>query len=164
MLRVRTVLDPVLHEKARPVRDDEFGEELESYLGEMVNTMYQENGVGLAAPQVGDSRRILVMDPDPPNGPVYQMVNPHILTESDATATMVEGCLSVPGSSVKVTRPKSLTVSWQDGWGKTHSQEFTGFLATIVQHEIDHLNGVTLVSRMSRFKKSRYLKKLRKVT
>lgn len=162
MLKIRTVLDPVLHQKARPVRDNEFGNVLVNYLEEMVATMYAENGVGLAAPQVGDSRRILVMDPDPPNGPVYHMVNPQILTESDSTSTMEEGCLSVPGQGAKVERPETVTVSWMDGRGNSHTQEFTGFPATVVQHEIDHLNGVTLVSRMSRFKKSRYLKKLRK--
>ena len=157
-MKIKTVLDPVLHKKARPVREDEFGPQLEAYMRQMLVVMHRANGVGLAAPQVSDSRRILVMQPNK----AYLMVNPIITSKSEATAARREGCLSVPGKDLSVTRPESVTVEWQDPQGQAHKEVFTGWAATVVQHEIDHLNGVTLVEKMGKFTRSRYMKKLKK--
>ena len=138
---------PILSKKARPVAENEFGAELVQLLNDMAETMYDAPGVGLAAPQIGDSRRILVADPsnnDDHDAPtLFKMVNPTIINKSAALISYEESCLSVPEFYLNVKRFEELTVEWQDGMGTTHRDVFSGFAAIVLQHEMDHLDGVT---------------------
>ena len=154
----------VLSQKARDVRDDEFGADLVQLTADMTETMYDAPGVGLAAPQVSDGRRIVVIDSgeDPGSG-LLQMVNPTITERSKETILWAETCLSVPEMEVKVRRNKRITVTWRQPDGTPCKQEFQNFEAVIVQHELDHLLGTVLLDRVSRFKRSRYLQKLKKL-
>lgn len=158
-MKILNVLSPVLHEVARPVRDDEFGEELGAYMDEMLAAMKAAKGVGLAAPQVGDGRRLVVVS----DGNVsIKMVNPRVLSQSEEVEQRREGCLSVPRKGISVERPACVEVAWSGPCGLVYIQHFTGFAATVVQHEIDHLDGVTLLDRMSPSARKRYLGKLKR--
>ena len=159
---------PVLSAKARPVRDDEFGDTLAAHMQDMAETMYAAPGVGLAAPQVGDSRRIVVADPgndDDEGGErhLYLMVNPVITERSREMIEGEEQCLSVPDMTIKVKRHRRVRIRWQDPHGITHDESFEDWAATVMQHELDHLDGTTLYDRASRLKRSRYVKRRKKV-
>ena len=169
VLDIITAPHPVLQMKARPVEDDEFGPELAQLVRDMAETMYAAPGVGLAAPQVSDPRRIVVVDPGEKGERgvrLFSMVNPKIVERSEDTIPWYETCLSVPDIEVKVIRNKRIRVTWQapedgapqEGW-------FEDYEAVIVQHELDHLQGTVLLDRVSRVKRARYLKSLKsKVT
>ena len=158
---------PILSKKARPVREDEFGPELVALLDDMAETMYAAPGVGLAAPQVADSRRILVADPgfEGDDGELRKgiellhMVNPVITQRSKELIKWDESCLSVPEYEVGVKRNKTITVRYQGGDGVAHEKVYDGFPAVVIQHEMDHLDGKTLLDHSSRLKRSRYLKR-----
>ncbi len=156
----------LLAKKARPVRDDEFGDALSQLLQDMTDTMYLAPGVGLAAPQVGDSRQIIVIDPgnndDDALPQLYQLVNPVILEMSEELIEYDESCLSVPEYSLMMTRSKRILLSWRDALGAEHQSWFENFPAIVVQHEMDHLDGITLLEHSSRFAKGRYMKKQQK--
>jgi peptide deformylase len=131
----------------------------------MAETMYAAPGVGLAGPQVGDERRLVVIDSgmdDEEGTGLLKLVNPVITARSKETIPWQETCLSVPELSVKVDRAKHLTLTWQDPSGEAHEQDFHDFEAVIVQHELDHLLGTVLLDRVSRFRRSRYMTKVRK--
>jgi len=154
--------DKVLREKGSEVND--FDEELSFFLEDMVETMITEGGVGLAAPQVGVSKRIAVINPEPDNDKtLIRMINPRIVSTSDETETMEEGCLSIPGIRADVVRAKALEVVYQDENGKEHKLEAGGLLARIIQHEVDHLNGVLFIDRLSTAKKLLIKPQLRKL-
>ena len=156
---------PVLAKKARLVRDDEFGEALARHTSDMAETMYAAPGVGLAAPQVGDPRRIVVIDPtegDDRGRELVAMVNPEIVERSEDTIPWWETCLSVPDMEVKVQRARKITVRWRDPLGEAHEEVFEDFPSVVVQHELDHLVGTVLLDRVSRFRKARYLKMRKK--
>jgi peptide deformylase len=162
LLNIITVPHPTLAAEARDVRDDEFGPALATLLSNMAETMYAAPGVGLAAPQVDDGRRIIVVDPgegDERGTRLYKMVNPRITEWSKETIPWRETCLSVPEFEVEVTRNLRVLVEWKDADGKPHSQWFEEFEAVIIQHELDHLVGTVLLDRVSNFRKRRYLKK-----
>ncbi len=158
---------PILSKKARVVTEDEFGPELQAFLSDMAQTMYAAPGVGLAAPQVGDSRRILVAnlagdeDAESRDQLVY-MVNPEIVERSKEAITWEESCLSVPEYDLDVVRSRRIRVRWQDGEGASHEDWFEVFPAVVLQHEMDHLDGVTLLNHSSRLKRSRYLSRQKK--
>ena len=170
VLEILTAPHPVLSAKARPVRPDEFGPALKTLLSDMAETMFAAPGVGLAAPQVGDSRRVLVADltddgkrDNPGRGKhVYMMVNPQIAEKSREIITWEESCLSVPEYYQDVDRARRILVRWQDGDGAAQEEWFEEFPAVILQHEMDHLEGVTLLERSSRLKRSRYLQRKKK--
>lgn len=163
ILPILTAPHPVLADKARDVSDDEFGTALARLCADMAETMYDAPGVGLAAPQIGDGRRIVVIDSGEEGGSgLLEMVNPVIAERSKETITWAETCLSVPDLEVKVQRNKRITVQWQQPDGEAREQVFENFEAVIVQHELDHLLGTVLLDRVSRFKKSRYLQKQKK--
>ena len=157
---------PILSAKAREVRADEFGPELATFLENMAITMYAAPGVGLAAPQVGDSRRILVADPgnndDGSPRMLYSMVNPTIVDKSAEFITYEESCLSVPEFYITVKRYQTITIRWQDPNGNIRQERFDDFPAIVMQHEMDHLEGITLLNRTSRFRRSRYISKRKK--
>jgi len=159
LLPIVTAPAPILSAKARTVRAEEFGSELEAHLASMAETMYDAPGVGLAAPQVNDGRRILVMDSQKEDGVgLLKMVNPKVTAVSEETQFFNETCLSVPTLEVRVERHQWVTVEYKTPKGKAEEITLEGYEAVIVQHELDHLVGSVLLDRVSRFKKSRYLK------
>jgi peptide deformylase len=155
---------PILAKKARPVRPDEINGALRQRLADMAETMYAAPGVGLAAPQVSDSRRIVVADPgnqEDDNGEKHpdllMMVNPEIIERSRETVLYEESCLSVPEFDLMVKRARQIRMRWLDGEGIPQERVFEGFASIVLQHELDHLEGVTLLDRSSRFRRGRYI-------
>lgn len=145
ILKVRTYPDTILRKKAEPVTA--FGAEEQKLFDDMIETMYVEDGVGLAAPQVGISKRILIASPTMTQGEEYVFVNPEIL-EAKGREAGLEGCLSLPGISGEIPRAKIIRFRAQDRFGKTVEMELKDFFARIIQHETDHLNGVLLIDRV----------------
>lgn len=171
ILPILTVPHPLLLQKARPVREDEFGEALAKRLSDMAETMYAAPGVGLAAPQVGDLRRMLVMDATEEKEDdgrreqakhLQLVVNPEIVERSRDKIRWEEGCLSVPEFWEFFERPRRVRVKYRDALGGHHDEWFEGFPAVVLQHEMDHLEGVVIIDKASRLKRSRYLKKVKK--
>lgn len=170
LLPILTVPHPLLKQVSRPVREDEFGAELEARMRDMAETMYAAPGVGLAGVQIGDLRRIIVCDPseeDQESGKKVRtglllLVNPEIVETAKAPITWEEGCLSVPEFWEDVTRPERALVKWRSPDGAHHEQWFEGFPAVILQHEMDHLEGIVILDKVSRLKRTRYLKKVKK--
>ncbi len=158
-LRIRTLGDPVLREKAKTVTS--FDEKLERLAAQMVEVMEREEGVGLAATQVGVVSRLIVWrDPDI-DDEFHAFVNPVITESSEGSTTAVEGCLSVPGASVAVDRADEVTVCAADLRGSRLEMHLSGFPARIVQHEIDHLDGCLIVDRADPDERRRVMKELR---
>ncbi|HLV06498.1 MAG TPA: peptide deformylase [Croceibacterium sp.] len=179
------VPDPRLKTVSKPV--EAFDGELKTLVEDMFETMYDANGIGLAAIQVGVPLRVLVIDlqePDPDAEPVechhdhgdghahtHQpvkndprvFVNPEILDPAEELNTYQEGCLSVPEIYADVDRPKACRVRWQDIEGNVHEEQMEGLMATCIQHEMDHLEGILFIDHLSRLKRSMALKKLEKL-
>jgi len=157
-----TIPDAVLRTEAAAI--ERVDDELRKLADDMLATMYDAPGVGLAAPQIGILRRLIVMDAarddDPPDPLV--MVNPAILALSDEMRVHEEGCLSIPEVTAEVERPGEIRVAYLDREGKPQEAELEGILATIVQHEIDHLNGVLFIDYLSRLKRDMIVKKFTK--
>jgi peptide deformylase len=143
VLEVRRYGDPILRQKARPV--EEVTPEIRALIADMIETMHHEIGVGLAAPQVGATLRLLVMDDG--KGVARALVNPEI-TERRGSVVAEEGCLSIPGIFADVERSEWIHVKAADEEGKPLSVELRGFLARVVQHEMDHLDGILFVDRL----------------
>ncbi|HHO50949.1 MAG TPA: peptide deformylase [Deltaproteobacteria bacterium] len=166
VLEIITAPHPVLERPARPVEPDEFGPELAKRVSDMAETMYAAPGVGLAAPQVSDPRRIVVLDPGEPEDRgrrFFALINPKIISRSERMIPWLETCLSVPEFEIEIQRHYQVQLEWQDvADGSTRTGWFEEFEAVIVQHEIDHLQGTILLDRSSRFKRNRYLKKVSK--
>ena len=139
--------DEILTKKCRPVT--KFDRKLHVLLDDMAETMHRANGVGLAAPQVGILRRVVVIDVTEDHSGLKEMVNPEIL-ERSGSQTGREGCLSVPERQGIVTRPEKVKVRYQDRHGKAWELETEGFEARAICHEVDHLNGVLYVDKMDR--------------
>jgi len=150
---VRLYGDPVLRQRAADVT--EFDGTLQSLLEEMRETMKAYNGVGLAANQVGVLQRVLIVDVPREDGPRqrYVLINP-VIEKRSGTIRGEEGCLSIPGIWEEVTRAKKIEVSARDEQGKTHTIEAEDYLARAIQHEVDHLDGVLFVDRLSALKRS----------
>ena len=164
MLQMKLCGDLVLREKCAPVT--EITPDILSAMDEMVQMMQDQRGVGLAAPQVGDLRRFLVMM-DPDTETVYKMINPKITSFSADKVTMEEGCLSVLGPDdlpvfANVSRPKSVVVEWTDETGNACAAEMSGYPARIVQHETDHLDGVLFIDYLSGARREMVMRKVRK--
>jgi peptide deformylase len=151
--------DPRLRIKARPVVD--FGPQLQQLVEDMFETMYDAPGVGLAAPQVGVSLRLAVMDAGEEAPEPRVLINPEIVEATDRVE-MDEGCLSVPDASEKVQRYNHLKLRALDRHGQPYEMEVEGLRAQAIQHEIDHLDGKLYIDYLSSLKRERILKKLRK--
>lgn len=149
----------VLKQKSEPFSDDEFGEETELLAQSMLKIMRGFGGVGLAAIQLGLPKRILVGEAD---GKEFILINPEITEISKKEALFDEGCLSFPIQSYKIKRPSEISVLFQNTDGNKVEKNFSGLAARIIQHEIDHLNGVTILDKLSPLKRSLYLKKMKK--
>ena len=153
---------PILKKKAEKVAA--VDDNLRRWLDDMLETMYADNGCGLAAPQIGVSQRIVVIDiagegEEP--APMY-MVNPEIVWASEEKEICEEGCLSVPGQRAEVERPASVRIKYLDYNGEPQEILAEDFLAVAAQHEIDHLDGILYIDRISRLKRQMLLKKLEK--
>ncbi|RXR31083.1 peptide deformylase [Sphingobium fluviale] len=161
--------DPVLRTISTPV--ESIDDALQQLIDDMFETMYAAPGIGLAAIQVGVPKRLLVMDLQEPESdaedapPVKNprvFINPQILEGSEQLSIYNEGCLSVPDQFAEVERPATIRASWLDREGRIHEQTLDGLLATCLQHEMDHLNGVLFIDHLSRLKRDMLLKKLEK--
>ncbi len=144
--------DPVLRRKARKVT--RFDQALQTLIEDMVETMREANGIGLAAPQVNVLQRVIVVElPEdeevPGSGRLYVLVNPEILRASEEMEEGIEGCLSIPGYIGEVLRHSSVVVRGQDRRGKKVRIKAEGLLARVLQHEIDHLNGVLYIDKLT---------------
>ncbi|HOW87924.1 MAG TPA: peptide deformylase [Candidatus Omnitrophota bacterium] len=159
-LKIRTYPDPILKKKAAPVTD--FGPAAQKLFDDMVETMHVSDGVGLAAPQIGISQQIFIACPTMKFGEEFVMINP-VIEEKSGAAAGLEGCLSVPGISAEIIRYTKLTLSFQDRHGKKHNGSFEGFFARVIQHEIDHLNGLLLIDHFSGKKREELLAQYAKV-
>ena len=165
--RIYETPDPVLRQISKPV--ETFDDELKTLVADMFETMYDAPGIGLAAVQVGEPIRLLVIDlqePEEEGGePVRDpkvFINPEILWHSDDEVPYTEGCLSVPEQYAEVLRPDKIRAKWRDVEGNTCEEEIDGLLAVCLQHEMDHLNGVLFIDHLSRLKRDMVLKKLAK--
>jgi peptide deformylase len=157
--RLRTVGDPVLRQPTNDVTV--FDERLEKLAATMFEVMHREEGVGLAAPQIGVLSRIMVWR-DPENeDEQFAFVNPRIVSRSEECSTEGDGCLSVPGCTVQVERANDVVVTAQDLAGQPFQMEASGLVARIMQHEIDHLDGHLMLDRASPEERRRVLKELR---
>ena len=156
--------DPRLKKKAEPVGD--ITDELRKLADDMLETMYDAPGIGLAAPQVGVLKRIITMDcvksEDEPAQPMVLM-NPEITWSSEEKNTYEEGCLSIPEQYAEVTRPAEVEVKWLGLDGELHDQKFDGLWATCVQHEIDHLNGTLFIDHIGSLKRQMITRKMVKL-
>lgn len=163
ILKVYEYPHPVLKKKAEKVAN--VDDDMRMFLDDMLETMYAENGCGLAAPQVGVSKRVVVIDiareGEEPN-PMY-MVNPEIVWKSEETEICEEGCLSLPSLRAEVERPASVRVKYLDYNGQECELLAEEFLAVAVQHELDHLDGVLYIDHVSRLKRQMLVKKLEKI-
>jgi len=162
ILPIITAPDPRLKKKCAPV--DQVDDEIRTLMDDMLETMYHAPGIGLAAPQVGVTKRVLVVDvsdDDDKNKPVC-MANPEVTWSSDEKNVYEEGCLSVPEQYADVKRPKKVRISYLDRDNKAQEIEADGMLATCVQHEIDHLEGVLFVDYLSSIKRGMILRKVQK--
>ena len=156
------VPDPLLRQVAEPVAD--IDNAIRTLLSDMAETMYDAPGIGLAAPQVGICQRVIVMDCAPDESPpeLWKMVNPEIISRSDETSKLEEGCLSIPNFTGEVIRPAEVIVRYQDETGTEKEMTACGLLAACVQHEIDHLDGILFTDYLSKLKRDMIWRKILK--
>ncbi len=164
ILNILTYPDPFLRMKAKPVED--VNDSVRRLIEDMVETIYFVKGVGLASTQVGDERRIIVLDV--PNGDEYKsgknlltLINPDII-EHEGETSFEEGCLSIPGITAEVKRPASIALKALDIDGNDLEISAEGLLAIVIQHEIDHLDGILFIDRLSRIKREIIKRKIKK--
>jgi peptide deformylase len=159
-LEVRILGDPVLRAKAAPVA--QISEETRQLIRDMFDTMYAEEGVGLAAPQVGISERIIVIDPHNDEIEPFALINPEILEVSKETEKGEEGCLSIPGLRDLVERSVRIVVRGSTPEGELRELDLSGLPARIIQHEVDHLDGILFFDRLSPLKRKLLLSRWNK--
>ena len=176
-MKILTLPDPVLKKKSDPI--DDVNDKIKELMDKMLNTMYKAPGIGLAAPQIGINKRIIVMDVSPRPGlkryqeeknkkkqevkpNPLQMANPEIIWLSQKTNKDQEGCLSLPGFTGDVTRPYSCKIKYLDKNGESKKLHAKGLLARCIQHEIDHINGILFIDHLSKTKRDMILRKIKK--
>jgi len=160
--KILTEPDPFLRQQSLDV--EVVSDEIRSLMDDMLETMYNAPGIGLAAIQIGVPKNVIVMDlsrSDEKKNPLY-FVNPKIIQNSDNNATYEEGCLSVPGQFAEINRPDKCKVKYLDYNGEEKILDAEGLLATCIQHEIDHLKGILFIDYLSKLKKTMIVKKLSK--
>ena len=164
-MTIRKILvepDPFLRRKSKKV--EKVDDDVRSLMNDMLETMHDAPGIGLAAIQIGIPKRVIVIDLAKENEkkqPLY-FVNPEIITKSEIDLTYEEGCLSVPGQFAEIDRPDRCKIKYLDYDGKEQILNAEGLLATCIQHEIDHLEGILFIDYLSKLKKSMITKKLSK--
>lgn len=164
--KIVEIPDPRLRTISTPVA--EVDDDVRALIDDMFDTMYASRGIGLAAIQIGVAKRILVIDlqeEDEDGKPVREprvFINPEIVETADDSNIYNEGCLSVPDQYAEVERPATCRVRWLDETGAAHDERLEGLLATCIQHEMDHLEGIIFIDHLSRLKREMVLKKLAK--
>jgi peptide deformylase len=158
-----TLPDPKLRLVSKTIERVDGG--LRRLIDDLLVTMYEAPGLGLAAVQIGEPIRLLVVDVAPKDAPKTPIcfINPEVLWTSDARKSYEEGCLSIPQYYEEVERPASVRVRYIDRDGKQQEQLAEGLLATVLQHEMDHLNGVLFIDYLSKLKRDRVIKKFTKI-
>ena len=161
MLRkILTEPDPILRKKCEPL--EKVDTETKKLMDDMLETMYAAPGIGLAAVQVGILKRLVVIDiskEEEKKKPIF-LINPQIIHQSEKTSVYEEGCLSLPGQFAEIERPAECSIKYIDYDGKEKELKSDGLLATCIQHEIDHLNGILFIDYLSKLKKDMIIKKL----
>ena len=155
--------DPILRLNSKPI--ERFDDQLRKFAADMFETMYDAPGIGLAAIQVGEPLRMLVIDlakEGEPKEP-HTFINPTIVSSSDEPSVYEEGCLSIPDYYAEVERPAAIRVEYFDLDGKPKAMDADGLMATCLQHEIDHLNGVLFIDHISKLKRDMVIKKFKKI-
>lgn len=163
LLKIYQYPEKVLRKETEQV--EVFDENLKQLAQDMAETMYDAPGIGLAAPQVGKSLKLIVVDTskDPEEQKIFlTMVNPEIIAR-EGDQVDEEGCLSVPDITATVKRSKKVTVAYQDLEGNSHEMETADRFAVVMQHEIDHLNGILFIDHLSSLKRNLYKKKVKKM-
>lgn len=162
ILPILSIPDPVLRKSAAPI--ERVDDALRRLADDMLATMYDAPGVGLAAPQIGISRRLVVLDTagdDDARQPLV-LINPEIIKLGSEMRTYEEGCLSIPDVKVEIERPSTLTVRYLDRNGQQQQLDAEGLLATAIQHEVDHLNGRLIIDFLTRLKRDMIVRRFRK--
>ena len=151
--------DPILRKKSEPLENVDT--DLKKLMDDMLETMYAAPGIGLAAVQIGILKRLVVIDisKDEKKNPLF-LINPEITFKSKITSSYEEGCLSLPGQFAEIERPAECHVNYIDYNGKAKNLKANGLLATCIQHEIDHLNGILFIDYLSKLKRDMIIKKL----
>jgi peptide deformylase len=160
--KILTEPDPFLRQKSQPV--DEVDNDIKTLMNDMVDTMYDAPGIGLAAIQIGVPKRVIVIDlskGDDKKNPMF-FVNPKLLKKSENDSSYEEGCLSVPNQFAEISRPDKCEVEYLDYNGSKKILKADGLLATCIQHEMDHLEGILFIDYLSKLKKNMIVKKLTK--
>lgn len=162
LLKILEVPNPLLKKKSQPV--EEVNAQIRKLADDMLETMYDAPGVGLAAPQVGILKRLVVIDVSRENEPKrpYRMINPVIIERSEECVLHDEGCLSVPEQYAEVERAKSVTVRYTDENGKEQTLTAEGLLAVAIQHELDHLDGKLFIDYLSKIKRDMIIRRVEK--
>ena len=159
---ILTEPNEILRKKSLNV--EKIDKDLQNLMDDMLETMYAAPGIGLAAIQIGIPKRVIVLDlasKDEPKNPMF-FVNPEIIEKSNKNLTYEEGCLSVPGQFAEIDRPDKCHLKYLDYYGQPKEIKAEGMLATCIQHEIDHLEGILFIDYLSKLKKSMIIKKLSK--
>ena len=160
-LKILKFPDPRLRTVAKKVT--KFDKSLEKLADDMLHTMYEDNGIGLAASQVDRHIRLIVMDLSEERDDPRVFINPEYkILDNESLASFEEGCLSIPGFSEEIIRPDKIELTWQDLEGKTHTDRPSGLLTICIQHEMDHLEGKLMVDYLSPLKRDRIRKKASK--
>jgi len=164
-MAIKTILtepNKILRQVSNPV--DHVGEEEQKLMDDMLETMYAAPGIGLAAIQIGIPKRIIIMDisREKENKNPLHFINPEIVWKADEDIIYEEGCLSVPNQFAEINRPKECHVKYLDYFGQPQLLKAQGLLATCIQHEIDHLEGILFIDYLSKLKKTMIIKKLSK--
>ena len=158
--KILTEPNKILRKKSIAV--EVVDKDLQRIMDDMLETMYAAPGIGLAAIQIGIPKRVIVLDiasKDEPKNPMF-FVNPEIIEKSKNNSTYEEGCLSVPGQFAEIERPDKCHVKYLDYYGQPKEIKAEGMLATCIQHEMDHLEGILFIDYLSKLKKSMIIKKL----
>ena len=160
--KILTIPDPILRKISEPVENVNQG--IKNLLDDMLETMYEAPGIGLAAVQIGILKRVIVIDLSKDvkkKEPIF-IINPEIVSQSKSLVSYEEGCLSIPNQFAEVKRPNKCKINYLDYNGKKKDITTDGLLATCIQHEIDHLNGILFIDHLSKLKKDLILKKTKK--
>ena len=160
--KILTIPDPVLRKKSDLVK--KVNKDIKNLMNDMIQTMYEAPGIGLAAIQIGVPKRVVVMDlsKDPEKKIPMYFINPEITWRSNSNSTYEEGCLSIPNQFAKIDRPEKCNLKFLDYDGNPKEIKAEGLLSTCIQHEIDHLNGVLFIDYLSKLKKDIIIKKVSK--
>ena len=158
--KILTEPDPLLRKKCEPL--EKVDKDLKKLMNDMLETMYDAPGIGLAAIQIGILKRVIVIDlskDEDKKKPIF-LINPEIISRSKSTSIYEEGCLSLPGQYFEIERPAECRIKYLDYNGNLKELKADGLLSTCIQHEVDHLNGVLFIDYLSKLKKSMIVKKL----